>query len=56
MAHFQIQKNPKKIFDLPINQFLKKDEILYICKQINRFTMTRKRPELNIKLDKDQFI
>ncbi len=27
----------KRILTLPINQFLKKKEIIYICKQINRF-------------------
>ena len=31
------EEQSKKILTLPINQFLKKDEILYICKQINRF-------------------
>ncbi len=31
------EKQSKRILTLPINQFLKKEEILYICKQINRF-------------------
>ena len=31
------EKQSKQILTLPINQYLKKNEILYICKQINKF-------------------
>lgn len=33
----ETEKQAKRILTLPINQFLKKQEILYICNQINRF-------------------
>ena len=46
------EEQSKKILTLPINQFLKKDEILTYANKLTDFIMTRKRPELNIKLDK----
>ena len=33
----ETEKQAKRILTLPINQFLKKQEILYICNQINNF-------------------
>ena len=31
------EKHAKEILTLPINQYLKKKDILYICKIINKF-------------------
>ena len=33
----ETEKQSKHILTLPINQYLKKNEILYICKTINNF-------------------
>ena len=33
----ETEKQSKKILTLPINQYLKKNEIIYICKLINNF-------------------
>ena len=33
----ETEKQSKRILTLPVNQHLKKDEILYICKLINNF-------------------
>ena len=38
----EAEKQSKKILTLPINQFLKKSEIIYICKSINEFYLKNK--------------